>query len=262
MRADNRRMIEVFRESGFPVSVRARSGTVEVELPTELGAEALAAFADRDRIAATAAVARFLTPRSVALIGASDRPGSVGAAVLANLRGSFAGPIHLVNRRRERVGGAPALRSAADLPEGVDLAVVAVPAESVVGVAEDCAAKGIRALLVLTGRLRGRRRTAPPAAPSCSPSAAATGMRLIGPNCLGLVVTAEARSLDATFARRRPPAGTVALSTQSGGVAIAAVEAARARGLGFSSVVTIGDRLDLSDQRPAPVLGVRRRPRR
>ncbi|HET8952089.1 MAG TPA: GNAT family N-acetyltransferase, partial [Solirubrobacteraceae bacterium] len=245
VRADNRRMIEVFRESGFPVSVRARSGTVEVELPTELGAEALAAFADRDRIAATAAVARFVTPRSVALIGASDRPGSVGAAVLENLRDSYAGPVHLVNRRRARVAGAPALRSAADLPDGVDLAVVAIPAESVVGVAEECAARGIRALLVLTAGFEDGDRGAARRAELLG-VCRRTGMRLIGPNCLGLVVTAEGRALDATFARRRPPAGPVALSTQSGGVAIAAVEAARARGLGFSAVVTIGDRLDLS----------------
>jgi acyl-CoA synthetase (NDP forming)/RimJ/RimL family protein N-acetyltransferase len=245
VRADNRRMIEVVRESGFPASVRAASGTIEVELPTALGAEALAAFADRDRVAATAAVTRFLAPRSVALIGASDRPGSVGAAVLRNLRGSFSGPLHLVNRRRATVDGIPALTSAADLPEGVDLAVVAVPAASVVAVATDCAAKGIRALLVLSAGFEdgdaGAARRAELLA-VCRRS----GMRMIGPNCLGLVVTAGAHALDATFARRRPPAGPVALSTQSGGIAIAAVEAARARGLGFTSVVSIGDRLDLS----------------
>jgi acetate---CoA ligase (ADP-forming) len=245
VRADNRRMIEVFRESGFPVEVRAASGTIEVELPTALGQEALAAFADRDRVAATAAVARFLMPRSIALIGATDRPGSVGAAVLHNLRASYAGPIHLVNRRRARIGGAPAVRAVADLPRDIDLAVIAVPAAAVAAVARGCGERGIRALLVLSagfedGRDGARRRD------ELLAVCRRTGVRLIGPNCLGLVVTAEAHPLDATFARRTPPAGSVALSTQSGGVAIAAVEAARARGLGFSSVVTIGDRLDLS----------------
>ena len=245
VRVDNRRMIEVFRESGFPVSVRARSGTIEVELPTALGEEALAAFADRDRIAATAAVTRFVMPRAVALIGASDRPGSVGAAVLQNMRGSFAGPIHLVNRRRSRVGGAPAFRAVADLPTGIDLAVVAVPADSVAGVARDCAERGIRALLVLSAGFEDGDGAAERRAELLA-ICRRSGMRLIGPNCLGLVVTAEDHTLDATFARRSPPAGPVALSTQSGGVAIAAVEAARARGLGFSSVISIGDRLDLS----------------
>jgi acyl-CoA synthetase (NDP forming)/GNAT superfamily N-acetyltransferase len=244
VRADNRRMIEVFRESGFPVSVRARSGTIEVELPTALGEEAIAAFAERDRIAATAAVGRFLLPRSVALVGASDRPGSVGAAVLANLRRSFSGPLHLVNRRRSQVGGTACLRSVSQLPPDVDLAIVAVPARSVAAVARGCAARGIRALLVLSAGFEdggaGAERRAELLA-ICRRS----GMRLIGPNCLGLVVTGE-RALDATFARRSPPPGPVALSTQSGGIAIAAVEAARTRGLGFSSVVTIGDRLDLS----------------
>ena len=245
VRADNRRMVEVFRESGFPVSVRARSGVVEVELPTALGAEALAAFEDRDRTAASAAVSRFLLPRSVALIGASDRPGSVGAAVLRNLRSSFSGPIHLVNRRHPHVGGTAAFRSVEALPEPVDLAIVAVPAAGVARVARACGARGIPALLVLSAGFEdGAAGTARRA--KLLAICRETGMRLVGPNCLGLAVTSEAHALDATFARRTPAPGPVALSTQSGGVAIAAVEAARARGLGFSSVVSIGDRLDLS----------------
>ena len=245
VRADNRRMVEVFRRSGFPASVRARSGVVEVELPTALGAEALAAFEDRDRVAATSAVARFLLPRSVALIGASDRPGSVGAALLQNLRSSFTGPIHLVNRRRSEVGGTPAFRSVAQLPEAVDLAVVAVPARGVEAVARNCARKGIRALLVVSAGFEDGAAGAARRARLLA-LCRRTGMRLIGPNCLGLAVTAEGHALDATFARRSPAPGPVALSTQSGGIAIAAIEAARARGLGFSSVVSIGDRLDLS----------------
>ena len=245
VRADNRRMVEVFRESGFPASVRARSGVVEVELPTALGAEALAAFEDRDRTAASAAVSRFLLPRSVALIGASDRPGSVGAAVLENLRSSFGGPIHLVNRRHSHVGGTATFRSVEALPAPVDLAVVAVPAPGVARVARACGAMGIPALLVLSAGFEdGEAGTARRA--QLLAICRETGMRLIGPNCLGLAVTAEAHALDATFARHAPAPGPVALSTQSGGVAIAAVEAARARGLGFSSVVSIGDRLDLS----------------
>src|SRR5215207_1641309 len=117
-------------------------------MPTALGADALAAFEDRDRIAATAAVSRFLLPRSVALIGASDRPGSVGAAVLANLRASFTGPIHLVNPCHAEIGGAVAHASILDVADPVDLAIVVVPAAAVTAVARECAAKGIRALLV------------------------------------------------------------------------------------------------------------------
>jgi acyl-CoA synthetase (NDP forming)/RimJ/RimL family protein N-acetyltransferase len=245
VRSDNRRMVQVFRESGFPATVRARSGELEVEMPTALGAQALAAFEDRDRIAAAAAVTRFVLPRSIALIGASERPRSVGAAVLENLRRSFSGPVHLVNRRHDVVMGLPAHASVRDLPEVPDLAIVAVPAPAVPSVAHECAALGVRALLVLsagfedgdTGAARRHELLA-----ICRRS----GMRLIGPNCLGLMVTGLGRELDASFARSTPPAGPIALSTQSGGVAIAAVEAARARGLGFSSVVSIGDRLDLS----------------
>ena len=245
VRADNRRMVEVFRESGFPASVRARAGAIEVEIPTALSDEALAAFEARDRIAAAAAVRRFLLPRSVALIGASDRAGSIGAAVLENLRASFTGPVHPINHRHAQVGGQPAHASILDLPDPVDLAVVAVPAEAVVRVAGECARAGVRAVLVLSagfeaGGAGARRRERLLAL--CRRS----GMRLVGPNCLGLVVTAEGHELNASFARHAPAPGPVGLSTQSGGVAIAAVEAARARGLGFSSVVSIGDRLDLS----------------
>ena len=245
VRADNRRMVEVFLESGFPTSVRARSGVVEVELPTALGAEALAAFEDRDRVAATSAVRRFLLPRSLALIGASDQPGTVGAALLQNVRRSFGGPIHLVNRRRRTVGGAPAHRSVRDLPEGIDLAVVAVPATGVAEVARACAARGIRALLVLSSGFEDGRSGVARRAELLA-VCRDTGMRLIGPNCLGLAVTREGHALDATLARSSPERGSLALSTQSGGIAIAAIESARARGLGFSSVVSIGDRLDLS----------------
>jgi acyl-CoA synthetase (NDP forming)/GNAT superfamily N-acetyltransferase len=245
VRADNRRMAGVFRDCGFPASIRARSGHLDVELPTSLTEEALAAFEDRSRVAATAAVRHFLEPASIAVVGASDRVGSVGAAVMTNLLTSFSGPLHPVNPRHDVVAGRPAYARVSDIPEGVELAVVAVPARAVAAVARDCGRAGVRGLLVLSAGFEqgpgGRRRRG-----ELLRICRRYGMRLVGPNCLGVAATTPEHRLEATFARRSPLAGAIALSTQSGGVAIAAVEAGRGRGIGFSSVVSIGDRVDVS----------------
>ena len=144
------------------------------------------------------------------------------------------------------VGGLPAHRSIADVPEPVELAVIAVPAEAVVDVARQCGAAGVRALVVLSagfaevGR-RGRDRQAELLA-VCR----ASGMRLVGPNCLGVLNTAADVALNATFAPVAPPAGGVAFASQSGAFGIAAVAEAARRGLGLSSFVSTGNKADLS----------------
>jgi acyl-CoA synthetase (NDP forming)/GNAT superfamily N-acetyltransferase len=227
---DNHRMIRVFRDSGFAVRVRAEPGELHVELATDVGPGARQGFDERDRVATAAAVAHFLAPSSVALIGASRRPDSVGAALERNLRESFAGALHVIAR------GA----SVCDVDGAVELAVVAVPGKQVETVARDCAAKGVKGLLVVSAGFEDadgveRRR-------GLADFCRAEGMRLVGPNCLGVATSV----LNATFARGRPLPGRVALASQSGGVAIAALEGARAHGVGFSGFVSLGDRADLS----------------
>jgi acyl-CoA synthetase (NDP forming)/GNAT superfamily N-acetyltransferase len=227
---ENHAMIRVFRDSGFAVEVETHPGELSVELATRLDAAALRRFGERERAAAVAALGHFLAPASVAVIGASGRPGSVGAAVLANLAATFDGPVHAVGRDR----------SVLDLPDPVDLAVVAVPAGAVDAVARDCAAKGVRALLVLSGGFEdaaGRAHRARLAA-FCRGG----GMRLVGPNCLGVASPV----LTATFARPRPMTGSVALVSQSGGIGVAALEQGAGHGVGLSAFVSIGDRADVS----------------
>jgi acyl-CoA synthetase (NDP forming)/GNAT superfamily N-acetyltransferase len=226
----NHAMIQVFRDSGFPVRVHTEPGELFVELATEVGPEVARKFEERDRIAAAAAVDHFVRPASVAVIGASARPGSVGCALAENLSASFEGPLHRVGRGH----------SVADVDGSVELAVIAVSPDDVERVAHDCAAKGVKALLVISagfededGRERRRKLGA-----YCR----ATGMRMVGPNCLGIA----SPSLNATFARSRPLPGRVALVSQSGGVGIAALERARRHGIGFSVFASIGDRADLS----------------
>jgi acetyl coenzyme A synthetase (ADP forming)-like protein len=242
---ENRRMIQVFRDSGFAVEVKPEPGELLIELPAELGEDAHARFDERDHVAASAAVAHVLRPESVAVIGVSTRDGSVGAAVLGNLKtAGYAGRLHLVHPREDAIDGLPAYRSIADVPGGVELAVIALPADGVVDVARQCAAAGVRALVVLSAGFaeigpRGRDRQAELLA-VCR----AGGMRLVGPNCLGVLNTAV--GLNASFAPVAPPAGGVAFGSQSGAFGIAAVAEAARRGLGLSSFVSTGNKADLS----------------
>jgi acyl-CoA synthetase (NDP forming) len=242
---ENRRMLDVFRESGFPATLRAGDEGLVVEFPTALTREALERYEERERTAAAAAVAHFLRPASVAVVGASRRPGTVGSQVLANLlRSGFEGPVYPVNPRARTVQSLPAHGSVADLPEAVELAVVAVPAEAAAEVARECALKGVRALLVLSA---GFAEAGPAGARRQEELVAvcrAAGMRLIGPNCLG--VAGAEPPIDVTFVPHRPPPGRVALLSQSGGVGLALIEQAAALRVGLSSFVSVGNRPDIS----------------
>src|SRR5579884_3853626 len=150
----NHRMVDVFRESGFPVEVRSRPDVVDVELPTSLSPVAVERFEERGRLASVAAVRSFLAPRSVAVIGASRHRGTIGGEILHNLitRG-FSGPIYPVNPRADRIQSLRAYRTIAEVPGGAELAVVVVPACEVLAVARECAEAGVRALLVITSEI-------------------------------------------------------------------------------------------------------------
>jgi acyl-CoA synthetase (NDP forming) len=182
----------------------------------------------------------------VAVLGASDRAGSVGGAVLRNIvEAGFTGAVHAVNRRRPLVAGVQAVASIDEI-EAVELVVVAIPADAVVAAAEDCARRGARAIVVISDGFgeageEGRRRQR-----DLVTVCRRNGMRLVGPNCLGVMSTDPHIRLDASFAPRRPPPGRVAFLSQSGALAIAAADTARERELGLSSFVSVGNKADLS----------------
>ena len=141
----NHRMIEVFRESGFPVEVRSVPGSIHVELPTSFGSEAVKRFEDRDRSASAAAVGHFIAPRSVAVIGASRERDTVGGQIFHNLLDAgFEGTAYPVNREADVVQSVRAYRSVGEIPGPIDLAVIAVPAAAVIDVVGECAAGGSR----------------------------------------------------------------------------------------------------------------------
>ena len=235
----NRRMLGVFRDSGFPVESHAEPDEVHVVFPTRLDAAGLERSARRLRSNAAAAVAHVLRPASIAVIGASARPGSVGAALLANLS-AFHGPVYEVNRRTGPY------RSVADLPEVPEAAVVAVPAGEVVDVARACAAHGVLGLIVLSA---GFAETGADGARMQDELLAVcrdAGMRLLGPNSLGAFNTDPEVRFDATFAYVEKAAGTIAFASQSGAFGITAVHMAARRGMGLSAFASLGNKADLS----------------
>jgi acetyl coenzyme A synthetase (ADP forming)-like protein len=243
----NHRMIQVFRDSGFEVDVRAKDGVLEVQFPTALSGEARGRFEERERVAAVAAVTSFLRPRSLAVVGVSRRRGTVGAEIFNNvLSGRFAGPVYAINPHAETVQGQPAYASIADLPEPAELAVIAVPAAVVNDVARECGAAGVRALLVISAGFAEAGQTGKQRQGELLGICRDAGMRLIGPNCFGVLNTDPEVRLNVTFATVAPPPGNVGFFSQSGGLGIAMIEAAESLGLGLSSFVSVGDKADVS----------------
>ncbi|MBK5218356.1 MAG: GNAT family N-acetyltransferase [Thermoleophilia bacterium] len=243
----NHRMIEMFRESGFPVDVRSDADGIRVELPTSLSTKAIASFEDRDRLAAVEAVRAFLEPRSIAVVGASRRPDSVGGSVLRNLLASgFSGALHAINPAATEVQGLPALAGIEEISGEVDLAIISVPSNKTLAVAHQCAAKGVRALVVLSAGFsesgdEGARRER-----ELLDVCRTAGMRLIGPNCLGVLNTDPEHSLNATFAPGAPSLGDVGFVTQSGALGLALIDLAAATGVGVSSFASVGNRADIT----------------
>ncbi len=244
---ENHRMIEVFRESGFPIETSSLPGAIHIELPTSFSDEALRRFEERDRIAAEAAVRPFLEAKAIAVVGASRDRGTVGGQLFHNtLESGFEGVVYPVNPSADVVQSVRAYPTITEVPDEVDLAVVAVPAAAVIEVARECAAKGVRALVVISA---GFAETGPEGAERerrLIEVCRAAGMRLIGPNCLGILNTTGEHRFNATFGPGSPPAGSIGFVTQSGALGLALIDLASDRSLGVSSFASIGNRADIT----------------
>jgi acetate---CoA ligase (ADP-forming) len=242
---ENHRMLDVFTLAGFAVSRRVEPGTVELSFPIEATATYREQVDRRDHIAAVTSLAPFFRPRSVAVIGASSRPGGVGHSVVRNLLDAgFPGAVYPINLRGEPVAGIPAVRSADEIPGPVDLAVICVRADRVVETAEQVLQAEARALCVIsagfaesgeTGRVRQER---------LLERVRMHGARLLGPNCLGIAVPGT--QLNATFAPHAFPCGTIGFASQSGALGLALLGRVGQRGLGLSAFVSVGNKADIS----------------
>jgi acetyl coenzyme A synthetase (ADP forming)-like protein len=244
---DNRAMLDVFRNEGFEEHEHFDDGLVEVDFPIADTSPSRQAAEAREQTAQARSVARILAPRSIAVVGAGQTPGSIGRELLASILGfGFTGPIYPVNRSATTVENLPGYRRVTDIPAEVDMAVLAVPATEVLSVVQDCAAKGVHGLVVISSGFaetgpEGRQRESAIVA-----AAREAGMRMIGPNCLGVINTHPDIRLDATFASTPPSRGPVGFLAQSGALGIALLAAAGHRGLGLSSFVSAGNKADVS----------------
>jgi acyl-CoA synthetase (NDP forming)/RimJ/RimL family protein N-acetyltransferase len=243
----NRRMVSVFKHAGFTTSSTFADGVIEVRLDLQPTVEAEAAIEARAEHAEAQAVRLLLAPRSVAVIGASRDRGAVGHQVLRNLlHHEFAGPVYPVNPAAEHVAGVRAVSRVDEIDGPVDLAIVAVPAAEVPKVIEGCGQQEVRAAIVLSAGFAE-------AGPEGEALSAATlrvarrfGIRLLGPNCLGVINTDPDVRLHATFATPDPRRGTVALLSESGTIGGVILDHMRSAGVGLSSFAAIGNRADVS----------------
>ncbi|MCB0988846.1 MAG: GNAT family N-acetyltransferase [Microthrixaceae bacterium] len=243
----NRRMLGVFTQAGFTASSHFEDGVIEVDLGIEPTPEALAAIEARAATAESRSVERILRPTSIAVVGASRDPGSIGNQVLRQLlHHRFNGPVYPVNREASHVASVRAWSSVVDLPGEVDLAVICVPLGEVRRVVEECAVKRVQALVVLTAGFAEHDEAGERLEEDLVAYARRHGMRLLGPNTLGLINTDPDVRMHATFVPVSVIPGRTALAAQSGVIGAAIVDACRQRGLGISSFVAVGNKADVS----------------
>ncbi len=245
--ADNSKMIEVFNESGFGVTMKSEPGQVRIQFPTSLTPEARARFEAREQVAAMNAVRGMLAPRSVAVIGAGRKRGSIGGEVFHNLmNGGFNGPVYPVNPSAEVIQSVHAYKSILDIPGSVDLAVIVVPAKLAMAAARECAEKGVHGMVVITA---GFAETGPAGREmqrQLLGIARENGMRVIGPNCMGIINTSDDVRMNATFSPNAPIQGNVGFLSQSGALGLAVIEYANSLSLGLSTFISVGNKADLS----------------
>lgn len=245
--AENAAMLGVFRAAGYHLVREMEEGVFHLEFAIDPTDESVAVARSREQAAEARSVHNLLHPRSVALIGASTDPDKVGYAVLGNLlRADFAGPVFPVNAEHRAVRGVRAYASVLDIPDPVDLAVVAVPAAHMDEVMDACLAKGVKALVVISSGFGESGPAGEGAERKLVAEARAHGMRVVGPNALGVVNNDPRVRLNATLAPVLPGRGRTGFFSQSGALGTTILADAKARGLGLSTFVSAGNRADVS----------------
>lgn len=243
----NRGMLDVFRNSGFEQKEHVEDGLVHIELTVTPREQSVAHSDTRDRVFTKASIRPLFYPQSVAVVGASKEPGQIGRRILEGLiRGHFSGSVFPVNPNRPVVFSMQTWPTVQAIGEPVDLAVLAVPHEAMSAAVQDCAAAGVRAVIVVSA---GYAETGPEGQKrqdTLRDEVRAAGLRMVGPNCLGLINADPEVRLHATFAPHQPKPGKLAVSSQSGALGLALLQLAESRNLGIAQFISMGNKADVT----------------
>ena len=244
---ENNRMLAVFAKSGFRVTRSVADGVFHLSFPVEETEEWLDTRDRRERIAAAESVKPLFVPRAVAIVGASERAGTIGAALLENVvRCGFKGAVYPIHPTARTLRGLRAYARVSDVGAPIDLAVIAVPAHAVEGVVADCARSGVRAVVVVSAGFAETGPAGRAVETRLRDFVRGSGMRMVGPNCLGVLNADPEVALNATFAPSWPPAGNVSMSSQSGALGLAILDYVGKLNIGISKFVSVGNKADVS----------------
>jgi acetyl coenzyme A synthetase (ADP forming)-like protein len=245
--AENEEMMTVFRDYGFHITSELQEGVYHVILPIARTKKVLKREEERERISTVVSLRSLLYPKSVAVIGASTKPGSIGQLLFkCIMENGFSGILYPVNPNAQAVLSVKAYPSIVEVPGNVDLAVIAVPAPLVTRVADECGRKGVHAIVVISDGFKERGPEGAHRERELRDITLGHGMRLVGPNCMGIINTDTAINLNASFSPVYPPPGNVAFLTQSGGLGLAILDYANNLNMGISTFLSVGNRADIS----------------
>jgi acetyl coenzyme A synthetase (ADP forming)-like protein len=245
--ADNAQMLEVFGRCGFAVRETLYDHIHEIEFPIDDTEGFLCAAGEREREAVGRSLRPFFAPASVAVIGVSRQPQTIGRAIFDNLvRDGFRGPIYPINPQASEIGGRRCFPSVSAVGSPIDLAIIAAPAPAVEALVTECAAAGVRGVVVITAGFAEVSAAGHAAELRLRAIARGAGMRIVGPNCMGALSTDPAVRLNATFSPVFPGPGNVSMVSQSGALGLAMIDRAHHLELGMASFVSIGNKADVS----------------
>jgi len=244
--ASNGAMLAVFQSSGFETTVGSSHGVVLVTLDLSETVTFVEHNAARAQTAASASMKPIFEPRSIAVIGAGRTRGNLGGEILRNLRGRFRGELYAVNPNAVEIDDVRSYPSVSAIGADVDLAVIAVPAARVERVIDDCVAARVPAVVVISAGFGETGEPGRELERRILEKARAAGMRMVGPNCMGVINTDPAVAMQATFASVDPSRGNIAMSSQSGAIGLAVLDYARTQNVGFSSFISVGNKADVS----------------
>lgn len=244
---NNQAMLETFRNSGFELKEQFKDGMVQIDMAVTPGEASVARSEMRDRLSTAASIRPFFKPNAVAVVGASREPGSIGYRIMEQLvTNRFNGPVYPINPKGGVICSIRAYKSVREIPEQVDLAIIVVPKKFVLTVVDDCAARGVKAVVVISAGFAETEGDGKELQRQLVAKIRGYGMRMVGPNCLGLINTEPEVQLGGSFSPTYPKHGSIAMSSQSGALGIAVLELATKLNLGLSNFVSVGNKADVT----------------